>query len=361
MLRLIIHRVFRLVFAFIILFICNNSFAQDDVLKRQVQGREMKFRNSSSYDTFKTAQDACIQWGQVTLPQGYTYHSYNMNENGGCQCIFKKPGSADNDQGGQVWAIIVCPENASTYNKGQGNNINDVVCVCNTGYKPNGSKCELDTCGQYENMGEEALKSWAQAKLQKFCDEENEAFKNDPAGAMHPQNAPPILTDGEKMQWLSWGSKIAANGNQTYSDKVWNMVYGHAIERLVARRVEKDKCLKEYLTYVKNSSQMKEEGTNPDFKGKGKLPATNEFDITTAEQVMVKMNDPKKAHFIFITYTRLFTSDDLAAAEPLPEQGTPKPPKGNTPPPKTITPKIQKPNTPKTNTPKPPKSSTDGR
>lgn len=355
MIRLIIHRVFRLVLACTLLFICSNSFAQDDVLKRQVQGREMRFRNNETYDTFKTAKDACIQWGQIRLP-GYTYSTYNMNESGGCQCIYtNNNGGANNDQGGQVWAIIVCPENASTYTKGSENKIDNVVCVCNTGYKPNGKVCELDTCGAYENMGEEGLKSWAQAKMQRFCDEENEAFKNDPAGATHPQKEPPILTDGEKMQWLSWGSKIAANGQQTYSDRIWPMVYGHVIERLVARRVEKDKCLSAYLTYIKNSAQNKEEDNNPDFRGKGKLPGTNEFDVTTGEQVTRKMNDPKKANFIFITYSRLFTSDDLAAAEPLPD--TPKPPKDKVPQP----PKKTDPKTPAKTPAKPPKSSTDGR
>lgn len=357
MIRLIIHRVFRLIFACILLFICTNSFAQDDVLKRQVQGREMKFRNSSSYDTFKTAQDACIQWGQVTLPQGYTYHSYNMNENGGCQCIFKKPGSADNDQGGQVWAIIVCPENASTYTRGSENKIDSVVCVCNTGYKPKGKICEPDSCAEYENMGEYGLVNWATAKLQKFCEEENEAFKNDPAGSINPPKGPPILSENEIRGYLNLGSKKAANGQTTYADFVWNMVYGHVLERMVARRVEKDKCLNEYLTYVKNSSQTKEEGTNPDFRGKGKLPAKNEFDITTPEQVLVKMNDPNKAHFIFITYSRLFTSDDLAAASP--QQGGSKPPsKGNILQQPKVNPKT--PATPKKPA-KPPKSSTDGR
>lgn len=342
----------RLLFILSCLFFSNSAWAQDEGVKeRIVESRKVFICSMSDRDTFKTAEEGCKHWVQKHLPAGYKYSSSTVSENGAVKCICKKSGEADNDQQGMIYGIVICPELAVEYSKNNDNNFNEMVCICPEGYVGNGKICEKDSCGDYKTMGEDGLKEWARATLQRFCNEENEAFMNNPGQATNPKNEPPILTNGEISNWLNWGSKIAANGSQTYSDKIWPMVYGHTIERMVARRVEKDKCLKEYLTYVKNSAQMNENGTNPDFRGKGKLPGTIEYDVTTPEEVINKMNDPKKAHFIFITYTRLLTSDDLAAAAPLPNQ--PKPPKGNTPPPKT--------NTPKPPAKKPPKSSTDGR
>lgn len=320
--------------------------------ERTVESRKVFICSMSDRDTFKTAIDGCKHWVQKHLPSGYTYSSSTVTENGAVKCICKKPGNADNDQQGMIYGIVVCPELAVSYSKNNDNNFNELVCICPEGYVGNGKICEKDSCSDYKTMGEDGLKEWARAKLQRFCDEENEAFRSNPGEAINPPNEPPVLSDAEVMHWLEWGPKIATNGNKTYSDKVWPMVYGHAIERMIARRVEKDKCLKDYLTYVKNSSQMNEEGTNPDFRGKGKLPGTIEYDVTTPEEMAKKQANPKKAHFLFITYSRLFTSDDLAAS--LPAANTPNPPKGNTP------------TQPKTNTSKPPKSkppksSTDGR
>lgn len=359
MIRLIIHQLFRLSFICLSVFCTTNSFAQDDdVQKRIVEHRKVFICSMSDRDTFKTAEDGCKHWAEKHLPAGYKYNSSSVTENGSVLCICKKPGNADNDQQGKIYGIIICPEYSYVYSKNNDNNYNELACACYSGYLPDGKICVKDSCGDYKSMGPDGLREWARAKLQRFCDEENEAFKSNPSGSINPKNEPPILNNNEVAGFLQLGSKKAANGQETYADFVWNMVYGHVLERMVSRRVEKDKCLKEYIQYVKNSSQMKEEGTNPDFRGKGNLPAENEYDITTPEQVVVKMAKPEKAHFIFITYTRLFTSDDLAASTP---NQPPKPPKNTNP--KTPTNNTRPPaNNPKTPVKPPkPKSSTDGR
>ncbi|MBL7726474.1 MAG: hypothetical protein JNM68_02260 [Dinghuibacter sp.] len=349
MIRLIIQRVFRLALAVLFLFLSGHTWAQDKIQERTVEHRKV-FRTNISYsDTFKTAKEGCVHWGKERLPNGYTYHSHNMFENGSVQCIFKKPGSADNDQGGQVWGVIVCPENASSFSKNNDNNFNELICLCNEGYKAKGKVCEKDTCAEYEKMSEDGLREWARARLQRICDEENEAFKND------PKKGGSLLTDKEVKGFSDekGGWKTSANGNETYADWVWRIKYGQIIEKMIAKRLEKETCLKDYLVYVPGSQQMKESGPNPDFKGKGKLPAENEYDITTPEQVIVKSKNPLKAHFIFITYTRLFTSDELVDG-----MGTNPSTPGNTNLPKP--PKNQTPAKPPIKPPKPPKSSTDG-
>lgn len=333
-----------------------SSASAQTIQERTVEDRKVFICNMSDRDTFKTAEEGCKHWAQKHAP-GYTYKSSTVAENGAVRCICTKAGSSDNDQQGQIMGIIICPENASASPENQTKNYKDWTCLCYQGYIADGKICKKDPCSYYSNMSEDGLKGWATSMLQKFCDEENQAFKNDPAGSIKPKNGPPILNDSEVMGFLQLGSKKAKNGEETYADFVWNMVYGHVLERMIARRVEKDECLKNYLEYVKNSAQMKEEGTNPDFRGKGKLPAKNEFDITTAEQAVKKMQNPAKQHFVFITYSRLFTSDDLAASDPgpvNPNGNTPKPPKISIPKPPTNT-------TPKPPANKPPKSSTDGR
>jgi hypothetical protein len=346
------HRLFRLLFIFCCILLQTTAFAQDDdVQKRIVESRKVFICTMSDRDTFKTAEEGCKHWAEKHLPAGYKYNSLTVSENGAVKCICKKPGNADNDQQGKIYGIIICPEYSYVYSKNNDDNYKELACACYSGYLPDGKICVKDSCADYEKMGEDGLKGWITNKLQQFCNEENEAFKNDPEGKINPKGEPPIITNNEAATWADWGGKIAPNGNKTYSDKVWPMVYGHAIERMVARRIEKDECLKKYVAYVKNTNQMKEEGTNPDFKGKGKLPAEVEFDITTAEEASKKMNDASKAHFIFITYSRLFTSDDLAEKAPKSPQTPPK----NTGNPKTPTdPK-------KPVKPAKPKSSTDGR
>lgn len=340
-------------------FISAQGFAQDDnIQERIVENRKVFICTWSDRDTFKTAEEGCKHWAEKHLPAGYKSVSATVTENGAVRCLCKKSGAGDNEQQGQIMGIILCPEYASSYSKNNDNNYKDLACLCYEGYKAKGNTCEKDTCADLAKMGEDGLKEWARKRLQRFCDEENEAFRKNPSGSINPKNEPPIINNSEIAGWMQLGSKKAANGQETYADFVWNMVYGHVLERMISRRVEKDECLKKYITYVKNSAQMKEEGTNPDFRGKGKLPAGVEYDVTTPEQAMKKMQKPEKAHFVFITYNRLFTSDDLAASSPTLQQPPNNNPPNNNPP---KPPKNQTPPKPPVKPPKPPKSSTDGR
>jgi hypothetical protein len=100
-----------------------------------------------------------------------------------------------------------------------------------------------------------------------------------------------------------------ADGKFHYSDKAWQIIYGHVIERLTAKRVAKDKTLRKYLSYIKNVDQTAG-GGKPDFIGAGELPATVKFDITTNKQAASKKKMPEKKCWIFITYERLIVLDD---------------------------------------------------
>lgn len=340
-----------------------SSASAQTIQERTVEDRKVFICNMSDRDTFKTAEEGCKHWAQKHAP-GYTYKSSTVAENGAVRCICTKAGSSDNDQQGQIMGIIICPENASASPENQTKNYKDWTCLCYQGYIADGKICKKDPCSYYSNMSEDGLKGWATSMLQKFCDEENAAFVAAPSDKMYPQGEPPIFTDSEIFGFMQMAGgagmkKIAGTKNKyTYADWVWPIVYGHAIERLVARRVEKDECLKKFVSYVNNANQTKEEDANPDFKGQSKLPAGVHFDVTTTGQVAKKKNNPAKAHFIFITYTRGLDIDKYG--NPMPPGQTGPPPPSNKPPKITI-PKPPTNTNPKPPSNKPPKSSTDGR
>ena len=83
-------------------------------------------------------------------------------------------------------------------------------------------------------------------------------------------------------------------------ERGFNVLYGHALERLVAREVMKDSELSRQLEYIPNRQQTQEGGL-PDFRGKGVADGLM-IDITTLGQAQRKQSAGK--YYDYILYQR---------------------------------------------------------
>jgi hypothetical protein len=294
----------------LLLTLCCNALTQTTE-ERIVKGKKVFICTMSDRDTFQTAAEGCKHWAGKHLDAGYTYKegSAKVEPNGAVFCLCTKPGQSDNDQQGMIMGIILCPENASELNI-EPQKFEDRKCQCYETYVAHGEKCykpedvpkdsvlakpptkdepPLNACEMQLGLTQEqaALKKQVSTRLQEIVNRINREFANDPTIAAHPDIFSP--------------KELAHYGEGFYKKYLWYQGYGHAIERLTYKAMKNDPFLSSNLQYIPNAEQI---GGNPDFKGKGKLPSSVSFDITTPEQVASKKTKGKEC-WDFITYKRL--------------------------------------------------------
>lgn len=93
-------------------------------------------------------------------------------------------------------------------------------------------------------------------------------------------------------------------------ERAFNVLYGHTIERLVAKRIKADPFHSQILRPLSSREQMRlghQHGHAPDIIGVGPA-ARMEFDITTLASAYRKMAQGK--NYIYIIYERLFSPFD---------------------------------------------------
>jgi hypothetical protein len=290
-----------------LLIVAITSMAQQE---RIVADKKVFICTMSDRDTFKTAAEGCKHWAQKHLESGYKYQegSATTQPNGAVFCLCKKQGQSDNDQQGMIMGIIICPENASELNE-EPANFESRKCQCYETYVSHNGKCvkpedvpppsndaptaetEVD-CKKQQGLtpAQEQIKNKVNERLKQIVEKANKDFAADPAVAA------PYFSDKEI---------ILYGGKGLFVEGIWNRGYGHAIERMTADAVTKDKYLNSVLHYNTNIEQTK---GLPDFRGKGKLPETLSFDITTNKEVTTKKAKGKDC-WEFITYNRLAKAD----------------------------------------------------
>lgn len=273
----------------------------------------------STKDTFQTAKDACIHFAEKHVKDGYKYKSDQVTENGAVKCVCTKSGSPDNDQQGIIMGVVICPDLATEVI--DQTHFLQKKCECPTpGYVALDNKCVQDTCTM-ASMDPETLKLKITERLQQIVNEENQAFAANPARVYDPAVVGPTpLFSQKEIDYFgkTFGFKKVvsdsdpADTSYAYAESSWNIIYGHAVERLAAKRVEKDMCLKQLLQYIKNVDQTKE-GGQPDFKGND---GASNYDITTPGSAEKKKQTENKKDWIFITYTRLIEIDEKGGHKP---------------------------------------------
>lgn len=195
----------------------------------------------------------------------------------------------------------MCPENSEPVSLRQ--------CKCNEGYAAKGNQCVSGSTAQSESKTQSqapgspsppdkakddskcdldklkgsALSSAVVKRMQTLTDEENTALIADPAKAGH---AVPSVGKG-----------------------FFTGDYGLLLENLVAKRLERDTCLKKHVVHLSVAEQSRpgpkgEKGHHPDFKGLGALSSLL-MDITTAQEQDRKLStDGGKSNYKYLTYTR---------------------------------------------------------
>lgn len=269
------------------------AVAQD----RIVEDRKVFICTMSDRDTFKTAAEGCRHWAKVHLP-GYKFQEGSdvTQPNGAVKCICTKTGSGNNEQQGQIMGIIICPENASELNVTP-NSFEERKCQCYQTYVSYNGKCVKpedvpeDECDAALGLTKPQveLKKQTIERLQQIVDKTNKAFARDPTISKK------VFSKAELDHYGPGG----------YLPYLWYQGYGHALERLTAQAVAQDPLLSTTLEYIPNVQQTK---GLPDFRGKGSLPSTLSFDITTEGQVDKKKTKGKEC-WEFILYKRLVNAD----------------------------------------------------
>ena len=252
-------------------------------------------------DSFPNPKGAVDHYIKTHMPSGFKLKegSIEVLENGWVVFTTHKNGEQEASQGGHVRGAVLCPPD-SWLGPETGGSFASRPCYCNQGYVAYGDSCKRpedipqeqeeqtgesnDECAKKNaalSPAQQKLKDNATKRLQEITAKENELLSKDPTRAKQ------VLT---KEELDHYGNKFFAG-------------YGHALERLTAREAAKDPLLKNVLEYVPNNKQAQ---GGPDFKGKGKLPSSVEFDITTEKEMekKLKSKDEKKC-YQFITYERL--------------------------------------------------------
>lgn len=257
-------------------------------------------------DSFPTPEGAVNHYITKHMPSGFKLKAGTIEVLGNGWVVFTthKNGQQEASQGGHVLGRVICPPDSwETY--GDGTNFESKTCECNQGYVAYGDSCKRpediplteeqpeepatepeDECAKKSPLtpAQQKLKEKAITRLKEIVDEQNKLLANDLTRA----GGKGILT---KSELNHYGDKFFAG-------------YGHALERLSAQAVAKDPFLKTVLHYNTNTEQ-RAAGGGPDFVGKGKLPATVEFDITTPKEAAQKVKKDDKKCYEFITYDRL--------------------------------------------------------
>jgi hypothetical protein len=165
-----------------------------------------------------------------------------------------------------------------------------------------------DECKQIEALGGNDLQRAVTARLNQLVQATNRRFAANPSMAMDPG-----ILSGNQVTMIFGGSAYRSNPQYMHKGKpaqtmspeapaAFNILYGHAIERLSARAAAADPCLPRYLQYVRNVDQTRE-GGQPDFRGVGRA-AGLVIDVTTEEE-----SRRKGAKYTFVTYQRLLRLD----------------------------------------------------
>lgn len=153
-----------------------------------------------------------------------------------------------------------------------------------------------EDCADLEALAAEPLKREVTTRVRRHLEAANAELTNNPAVAMD------VLHDNE-VNYIFGGKGYRKNGQTLQmNDSAFNILYGHAVERLTARNVDGDACLSRFVEHV-SAEDQRQEGANPDFIGLGKAKGL-EIDITTSESAQRKRKIPAKAHYAFVTYER---------------------------------------------------------
>jgi hypothetical protein len=252
-------------------------------------------------DSFPTPDGAVNHYITKHMPSGFKLKAGTIEvlENGWVVFTTHKNGQQEASQGGHVLGRLICPPD-SWVSSDNGGSFYDKKCNCNQGLVAYGDQCmrpedvpkeepaeePKDECAQKNDAlsaAQQKLKEQATQQLKKIVDQQNQLLANDLTLAQK------VLSPAELKMY---GLKFFAG-------------YGHALERLTALAVEKDPLLSKTLEYIPNKDQ-RAAGGGPDFKGKGKLPSSVEFDVTTQKEMdkKLKSKDEKKC-YQFVVYDRL--------------------------------------------------------
>jgi hypothetical protein len=290
------HRLF--VFTPLCILFLITSHAQNSVVKSKKVFLCQNDNAGVSIDSFSTADGAVDHYIKTHMPSGYTLKpgTIEVLENGWVVFSTHKNGQQEASQGGHVRGYVICPPDAWVSGD-NGGSFADKVCYCNQGLVAYGDSCKrpedipkeeepVDECAKQHSSlsaAQQKLKEQATQRLKAIVDKENQLLSKDLTRAQS------VLS---KAELDMYGFKFYAG-------------YGHALERLTAAAVKKDKFLNNTIEYVSNRKQLAA-GGGPDFKGKGALPSTVEFDVTTQKEMerKLKSKDEKKC-YQFIVYDRL--------------------------------------------------------
>ncbi|MCP3143499.1 hypothetical protein [Pyxidicoccus xibeiensis] len=287
--------------------------------------------NGVRYDTqlFRDATQACAAFVKG-FGRGSVSGAPKYEDQGRFRCYFKD----GDDEKDQIAAYVDCPPQASA--------AGPTTCHCDgTLVYANGacvepSQAEADAkddgtrdepgpaattdakddndCAALDALEADKLKDELTERVGTLTERAHSEFAADPSIAMQ------VLTENE-VAYMFGGGGYRPNPNvepgkdvQTMTERMFNVLYGKALERLAARHVKGDACVSRYIDHLSDAVQMSKghkEGGAPDFLGKGKAKGL-ELDITTPQQVPVKKGKGKE--YKFITYQRRLRLDETGKA-----------------------------------------------
>jgi hypothetical protein len=286
-----------------LLCIAVSSYSQNNIVNGRKVFTCMNDDAGVQVDSFPNPDGAVNHYITKHMPSGFKLKpgTIEVLENGWVVFVTHKNGQQEASQGGHVLGRILCPPD-SWVSSENGGSFYDKKCNCNQGYVAYGDSCKRpedipkeeepkteepkDECAKKNaalTAAQQQLKDNVTKRLKEVVDQENQLLAKDLARAQK------VLTKDELNHY---GLKFYAG-------------YGHALERLTNEAVKKDPLLSKNLEYISNRQQLAA-GGGPDFRGKGKLPSSVEFDITTEKEMekKLKTKDEKKC-YQFVTYERL--------------------------------------------------------
>jgi hypothetical protein len=175
-----------------------------------------------------------------------------------------------------------------------------------------------DDCTRLGELKGEALRDELVARMDRLVQDANAALIRDPKIAMAGDGGDPELglTDGE-VDAVFGGAGYAFSKSakvKIMKEGAFNVLYGHAVERLTARQLAQEACLSKFVEHVNAVTQMKPGGA-PDFVGIGKAQRVGlKIDVTTKASADIKEKSSEKAAYQFLTYKRGLRVDSTGHA-----------------------------------------------
>jgi len=311
---------------------CGPSLAGDEVVP--ATGTTIEFDGK----VFATPIAACRE--MIKDNPGYTAHDAEVEANGSINCIWKRVDDGRLDNAHNTSVQLVCPGDSIP------GNFAKKQCECRSFDVARNGECvraseqeqaqtpqpqagkpagdprrPAGECQQLARLKGLPLRDELVTRMRKLVQAANSQLIAQPSSAMGKGGDPALGLTANEVNFVFGGAgfkPLPGSHVEGMTDSAFNVLYGHAIERLTAGLLARDACLPKFVRHV-SAAEQRQPGGSPDFVGVGAAAKIGlAIDVTTGLSAQKKARSSAKANYQFITYRRGLKVDAHGHAAPFP-------------------------------------------